>query len=417
MTKPAVNVFAAGRHAGVLDRGPRGDGIILFSYRPDCPPEAAVSLTMDARPEPFDSMGGLLPIFEMNLPEGILRERIRNDFSKAIPEFDDLDLLGIVGESQIGRLRYTHRDELAGDIPDQPIEELLSYTGTEDLFADLMERFARHSGISGVQPKVLVREGGGAIERLTHQEATHIVKTFDAEEHPQLAANEYLCTQGANAAGLTTASVQISDNRQILIVDRFDRNEAGEYLGIEDFCVLTGRRSHGRYDGSYEIVATRIGQFVSAEHRPAALEQYFLMLAYACATENGDAHLKNFSVLYERPTEQVYLAPAYDLVCTCVYNPRDTLALTLDGSKQFPDRERLKKFALTALNLSPQVSDELLDRAGEGAFQAASLVKTFDFASSDGERFATAFGRAIKRGLGRSIVDRTKQISLPARRA
>ena len=43
---------------------------------------------------------------EMNLPEGPLRERLRVQFAKTIPEFDDLDLLQIVGTSQIGRLRY-----------------------------------------------------------------------------------------------------------------------------------------------------------------------------------------------------------------------------------------------------------------------------------------------------------------------
>lgn len=415
MRKPAVKVFASERLAGVLDRSTQGDDVILFTYQPDCPPDAAVSITMDIGPDQYDSMGGLLPIFEMNLPEGVLKERIRNDFAKAIPEFDDLDLLGIVGESQIGRLRYTHREELSAEIPEQPIEELLSYRGTEDLFEDLMQRFARYSGVSGVQPKVLVRDESTRVQRLTHQGATHIVKTFDAREYPQLAANEYLCTQGANAANLPTPALRISDSRQILIVDRFDRTEAGEYLGIEDFCVLSARRSHGRYDGSYEDIAMRIGQFVSSEHRHSAREQFFLMLAYACATENGDAHLKNFSVLYEQPTDLVRLAPAYDLVCTRVYNPRDTLALTLDGTKEFPERRTLVKFARTVLNLTSSTTEELLGRAGEGASYAVALAKSFDFGGDDGYRFADAFELAINRGLDRSVIDHTKRISLPGK--
>ena len=40
------------------------------------------------------------PIFEMNLPEGVLRERLRLAFAKATGTFDDFDLLGIVGRSQ-----------------------------------------------------------------------------------------------------------------------------------------------------------------------------------------------------------------------------------------------------------------------------------------------------------------------------
>ena len=412
MRKPVVNVFAGGRLAGVLDRSTRGDDVILFTYEPDCPPDAAVSITMDVGPDQYDSMGGLLPIFEMNLPEGVLKERLRNDIAKTIPEFDDLDLLGIVGESQIGRLRYSHNPELTDDIPAQSVEEILNYSGTEDLFENLIRRYARYSGVSGVQPKVLVRDELPQLQRLTHQGASHIVKTFDAREFPQLAANEYLCTQGARAAGLPTTGIRISDNRQILIIDRFDRNDSGEYLGIEDFCVLSGRRSHGRYDGSYENIAKRIGQFVSTEYRQAAREQLFLMLAYACAIENGDAHLKNFSILYDRPDDVVSLAPAYDLVCTRMYQPHDSLALTLDKTKQFPERKTLVKYARTSLNLAPRITEELLDRAGDGASRALALAEAFEY-GENGQRFVKAFNNAINRGLDQSIIDHTKEISLP----
>lgn len=101
-------------------------------------------------------------------------------------------------------------------------------------------------------------------EKVTHRGATHIVKSFDSTEYPELAANEFICTRGAAAAGIATPRIQISGNRQFLVVDRFDLAPDGSYLGIEDFCVLDGRRSHGRYDGSYEGIAKRITSFVSA---------------------------------------------------------------------------------------------------------------------------------------------------------
>src|SRR5262249_52043126 len=88
--KTAVNVFANAMHAGRIDRSDRDADVILFTYRDGCPPQTAVSLTMPIRSDQYDAMSGLLPIFEMNLPEGLLRERLRNQFAKAIPEFDDL---------------------------------------------------------------------------------------------------------------------------------------------------------------------------------------------------------------------------------------------------------------------------------------------------------------------------------------
>src|SRR5438270_6441318 len=137
----------------------------------------------------------------MNLPEGALKERLRLQFAKAIPEFDDLDLLNIVGSSQIGPLRYSQNEQMDPTVPGQDLNEILTYQGVSDLFAHLLERFATYSGVSGVQPKVLVRDDK-APHKLTHRSATHIVKTFNPGEYPELAANEFLCKAGAHVAGI-----------------------------------------------------------------------------------------------------------------------------------------------------------------------------------------------------------------------
>jgi serine/threonine-protein kinase HipA len=60
---------------------------------------------MPVRLASWDVSIGLAPIFEMNLPEGVLRERLRLAFAKATGWFDDFDLLAIVGRSQVGRIR------------------------------------------------------------------------------------------------------------------------------------------------------------------------------------------------------------------------------------------------------------------------------------------------------------------------
>jgi serine/threonine-protein kinase HipA len=207
------------------------------------------------------------------------------------------------------------------------------------LFGDLLRQYAVHSGISGVQPKVMVREEGARPSRLSHRAAAHIVKSFDPREFPELAANEFFCTRAAEYAGIAVPSLRLSANRRILVAERFDLRTDGSYLGCEDFCVLNGLRAHGRYEGSYERVAERIGQFVSLENQNLAFEQFFATVALCCAIGNGDAHLKNFSVLYENPEAAVYLSPSYDLVCTTLYYARDVLALTLADSKSFPDHQ------------------------------------------------------------------------------
>ncbi|MDU8339637.1 HipA domain-containing protein, partial [Pseudomonas syringae pv. actinidiae] len=62
---------------------------------------------------------------------------------------------------------------------------------------------------------------------------------------------------------------------------------------------------------------------------------------------NGDAHLKNFGLLYSDPTQRdARLAPAYDIVNTTAYIPEDVLALDLLGNKSlFASRQGLLDFA------------------------------------------------------------------------
>jgi serine/threonine-protein kinase HipA len=397
--KPPVNVFVGQERVGRLVRSEVEEDTMLFGYRDGVAPADAVSLTMPIRADQYDSMGGLLPVFEMNLPEGALKERLRLQFAKAIPEFDDLDLLRIVGASQIGRLRYTEKEQIDPTVPGQDLEEILTYRGTADLFAHLLERFAIHSGISGIQPKVLVR-AEKAPDRLTHRGATHIVKTFDPAEYPELAANEFICTAGAAAAGIRTARLRLSDNRRFLVVDRFDLTDDG-YLGIEDFCVLDGRRAHGRYDGSYERIARRITDYVSPAALAEAREQYALMVVYACTIGNGDAHLKNFSVLYRHAEELVELAPAYDMVSTRPYLPQDSLALELGGSKAFPDRARLIRFVRQVTGKTQRASTRLLDQVRVGAdaaiVQARKYARRHEHAATFIERLSGAVRGGIER--------------------
>lgn len=70
-------------------------------------------------------------------------------------------------------------------------------------------------------------------------------------------------------------------------------------------------------------------------------------MSLSCILGNGDAHLKNFGLLYSNPIERdARLAPAYDIVNTTAYIPEDVLALDLAGNKSlFTSRLGLLDFA------------------------------------------------------------------------
>src|SRR5882724_11700878 len=380
-----IKVWTDAAEAGLLDRhGERGS---TFAYLPGAPPMRAVSVTMPLRLESWSVPLGLLPVFEMNLPEGALRERLRLAFAKATGTFDEFDLLSIVGRSQVGRIRYTgDKEHLHEDVPFQSVDEILERRRGGDLFRYLLEKFASFSGISGVQPKILVRdeEAFAEMEHTGHRlsqsykGATHIVKMWEANEFPQLAANEYFCLTVARKYGLDVPPYRLAEDGMALVIDRFDLRIDGTYRGFEDFCVLNGRRTDEKYRGSYETsVMKRFGQFANSTYVGEDMEKLFALIVLNCALRNGDAHLKNFGIVYDDVQGEARLAPVYDLVTTSVYLAKDSLALTLNGSTKWPTAKELRKLGETRAGGTPAKIRQILERIAEAIQETTREVHSY----------------------------------------
>jgi serine/threonine-protein kinase HipA len=365
-----IKVWNDAAEAGMLDRhGERGS---TFAYLPAAAPARAVSVTMPVRLESWSAPFGLLPIFEMNLPEGALRERLRLAFAKATGTFDEFDLLTIVGRSQVGRIRHTgDKEQLQEDVPFQSVDEILERSRGGELFRYLLDKFASFSGISGVQPKILVRDEKTFTEvehtghRLSqsYKGATHIVKFWEPNEYPQLAANEYFCLGAARNCGLDVPPYRLAEDGMALVIDRFELRMDGTYRGFEDFCVLNGRRTDEKYRGSYETsVMKRFGQFANSTHVNEDMEKLFTLIVLNCVLRNGDAHLKNFGIVYDYVQGEARLAPAYDLVTTSVYLPKDSMALTLNGTTKWASAKELQRLGETRLGATPARVREILER-------------------------------------------------------
>lgn len=359
--KTELSVAVRGSEVGGLARAETKHGDTSYRYRQLASADHAVSLTMPVRREDYAWEQGLHPIFEMNLPEGILRHTLTTEFSKTIRGFDDFDLLSIVGPHQLGRVIVGKMPE--GAAPKASVHELLVHDGAQGLFEDLLSTYAKYSGVSGVQPKVLVRDDI-EVERVTHRGATHIIKAWRAEDYPELAANEYFCMLAADYAGLEVANVALSAGGKFLVVDRFDISSDGSYyLGLEDFTVLNAWRARQKYDGSYEGCAKQIKYLVSPEHMQSSLLQFFKNVAVSAAVQGGDHHLKNSSLIYDHTGSDasIKVSPAYDIITTTAYKTNDQFALLMAGSKAFPKHKILNNFG--------RVSCELSERAVDAAFQ------------------------------------------------
>jgi serine/threonine-protein kinase HipA len=406
-----IKVWTDGAEAGLLDRfGARGS---TFVYQPGGPPAHAVSVTMPVRLSSWDVQYGMHPIFEMNLPEGVLRERLRLAFAKATGTFDEFDLLNVVGRSQVGRLRYTgQKEQLQEDVPFQSVDEILEKRRGGELFRYLLDKFASFSGISGVQPKIMVRDEAASIplnlaeHRLSQgcRGATHIVKFWEQNEYPQLAANEYFCLRVAEKSGLEVPPCRLSEDALALVIDRFDLRPDGTYRGFEDFCVLNARRTEEKYRGSYETsIMKRFGEFANSPHVTEDLERLFTLIVINCALRNGDAHLKNFGIVYDDVQGEARLAPVYDLVTTPVYLPVDSMALTLNGTTKWPKARELHRLGETRIGASPARIREIMGRVGEAIADISKEVRAYIKDHQEFEQIGTGMLQQWELGVATSL--------------
>ena len=374
----------------------------IFRYQEDALPNTAISLSMPVRADEFRRRD-LHPVFQMNLPEGYMLEQLRNRLAKTV-NVDPMLLLALSGSSSpIGRIQVHSEtvDALLGEqqFPGEKLEEILTWDGAEDIFADLLDRYILRAGISGVQPKVLVPEQQDfELRRATSKTSDLIIKS-GRDEFPGLAINEFLCMSIAKEAGILVPQFYLSDNAKLFVMRRFDRDEQLNPIGFEDMAALMGLSADQKYSKSYAAIAKAIRLFCPANNQRTSLDQLFDYVALSCIVGNGDAHLKNFGLLYSEPTQRdARLAPAYDIVNTTAYIPEDVLALDLVGNKSlFASRQGLLEFAQTCEVEHPELRIQrllaavelVLKRYPEFREQAPHVVKAIQHAAAP---FALTFG-------------------------
>jgi serine/threonine-protein kinase HipA len=363
-----LGVWVDKSRAGVLVR--EGQKQYVFGYLHDA--REAVSLTMPVRLQGW-VLPELHPVFQMNLPEGALLEAIRRAIAKIIGD-DDLSILLATGGNQIGRNRFS---SVEGSSPTKPgeeesLEEILRYPDTRELFHELVDRYAIRSGVSGVQPKVLL----DATARGTLSSAGYIVKTWGSD-YPQLAANEFFCMTAARMAGLAVPDFHLSDNGGLFVMRRFDRTPTGDAVGYEDMCSLQAFGTARKYAGTYERIARSLKDFVSGEFLPEARRQFFATLVLSSMVRNGDAHLKNFAVLYPSPRGPVRMAPVFDIVTTTAYLRHDVPALSLAGTKKWWPRKMLEGFAVSHLSLSVGEINEIVTRMADAVMVTRQMIPAY----------------------------------------
>jgi serine/threonine-protein kinase HipA len=236
--------------------------------------------------------------------------------------------------------------------------------------------------ISGVQEKLSILLEKNLL-RLTEkgEQGTYILKPVprDVKNPKAVPANEHLTMQIArqvyNINTAENAMIFFKDGDHAYLTKRFDVKSDGLKYGKEDFASLSGKSKDTagddfKYTGSYEEAAALLKKFVPAWQ--VEVEKFFTLVLFNYAFSNGDAHLKNFSLL-ETVDGDYLLSPAYDLLDTRIHVDDTDFALDnelfLDSFKS----EVWKKYG------HPGKADfiEFGNRIGINSKRIDSLIKPF----------------------------------------
>ena len=282
-----------------------------------------------------------LPFFEGLLPEGDVRSVVAQQFH--VSANSPAQLIRILGRDCAGDVMVAEEDD-----PVQPPEQA-SYLPLPCALESISEnpggkvsalRAAYRLSLAGGQEKVALYHDGrlsfeeGWYAPLDGSPSSHIVKPQANDRFPLLALNEFLCMRAAAHVGIEAAETTfVPLPNPVLVVRRYDRERGGcstsDGLAVlkrvhqEDFCQALGYSSEEKYEGQKTAHAQRMAQLLLdyAAHPEEALRELYRLLAFNYVIGNCDAHLKNYSLMWEN-RNSVVLAPAYDLVATTVYDGR-----------------------------------------------------------------------------------------------
>jgi serine/threonine-protein kinase HipA len=340
-------------------------GQMLFTYHQDWlknPSAKPLSHSLPLRTEQFSQkvcqgfFGGLLP-------EEKNREVIAKNLG--ISKENDFSMLREIGGECAGAVTFMPHEvplsdktfgsriisdaELAAILRGLPQRPLMSGTGNLRL------------SLAGAQNKIAVRIEDDIISiPIENTPSTHIIKP-DIPEYKGVVYNEGFCMKLAKTVGLTTADVHIGKAEDIdyLAIKRYDRKNAvaTQFVGNkfllfsqksweirlhqEDFCQALGIPSKNKYqeEGGPSIrdcidLIRKIFPISTTE-----IQKFLDAVIFNYLIGNTDAHGKNFSLVYNRPTsildDDIYFAPLYDLICTVYYpNLSPNMAMKIGGESR-----------------------------------------------------------------------------------
>ena len=366
----ALDVYLNGRRAGrLVDE----NGEMAFAYLGEyleANDREPLSYSVPLRSEAF-SHAEIEPFLSNLLPDDIVRTRIAGVLQ--IPRENTFALLRAIGGDCAGAVSFFpegaspewNESEEYREIADDEAGRILGNLQRRPL--DVGEEGFRISG-AGAQDKLIacVRDGRVLLP-LNGTPSTHIIKPA-IPDYPDSVENEWFSMRLAAACGLNAAECEILTigGRRCYVCKRYDREViAGKVrrLHQEDFCQMLKIDPKRKYESVGGPGFLESFALLRALQLPASDTVEFLDRAiFNFIVGNGDAHAKNFSVVYRNAAPG--LSPAYDIMSSAIYpEVGRRMAMKVDGEYAFKWITRDKFIRMAGKSgISPHVAASELDK-------------------------------------------------------
>ena len=291
------------------------------------------------------------PFFSGLLPDEDVRRRLARYLG--LSEKNTFSLLREIGGECAGAVSV-YPEGVSPHLDRPPTYRILEEAEADEILSSLDKRpflageeDIRISG-AGAQDKLMITFVNGKVAIPTGSTpSTHIIKTAISGLEDSV-HNEFFCMRLAKAVGLPVPEVKIFwlKDKPYYLVERYDRRqeETGATLRLhqEDFCQAMRIPPEIKYEDEggptleqcFMLLDERIKSGAMAGKNKLILLQGII---FNFLIGNGDAHGKNFSLLYEGKEES--LAPFYDLLSTVVYLGvyKAKMAMKISGKYKFRD--------------------------------------------------------------------------------
>lgn len=266
-----------------------------------------------------------------------------------------------------------------------PYDSPASNPKTDELFNNNRKGMS----ISGVQEKFSLLLDKNNLRLINEgEQGEYILKPIPSagKRTACMPANEHLTMQIAKQAyGIEVAEnalIFFKNGSQAYITKRFDLKEDGSKLAQEDFASLAGRtpQTHGehyKYIGNYLELFEIMKRFVPAY--PLEATKLLKLLIFNYLFSNGDAHLKNFSLI-ETSMGDFKLSPAYDLLNSRIHIEDKDFALE-DGllPKSLAQGKVISQFGI--LSAKAGISEKVFNEILLTMLSQTELVKILTYSS------------------------------------